>query len=59
MGSQAERTHRKVAAGRPCEVADCGAGQARLQLADPTRRWLADPSAPHSCIDKLGGMVGE
>ena len=59
MGSQAERTHRKVAAGRPCEVADCGAGQARLQLADPTRWWLADPVGPHSHIDRPGGMAGE
>ena len=33
-------------------------GQARLQLADPTRWWLADPVAPHSHIDKLGGTVG-
>ena len=40
----------KVAAGRPSEVQDCGTGQARLQLADPV--------APHSCIDKLGGMRG-
>ena len=59
MGSRVERTRGKAAAGRPSKVADCGTGQARLQLADPTRRWLADPSAPHSCIDKLGGMVGE
>ena len=59
MGSQVERTHRKAAAGGPHEVADCGMGQARLQLADPTRWWLADPMAPHSRIDKLGGMVGE
>ena len=33
MGSRAERTHGKVAAGRPSEVVDCGAGQAKLQLA--------------------------
>ena len=33
----AERTHNKAAAGRPSEVADCRAGQARLQLVDPTR----------------------
>ena len=59
MGSGAERTHSKAAAGRPSEVADCGAGQARLQLADPTRWWLAAPAAPHSRIDKLGGMAGE
>ena len=40
-------------------MADCGTGQARLQLADPTRWWLADPAAPHLHIDKLGGMAGE
>ena len=45
-----ERTHGKVGAGRPSEVADCGMGQARLQLADPT--------APRLRIDKLGGMGG-
>ena len=49
----------KAAAGGPSEVADCGMGQARLQLADPSRWWLADPVAPHSCIDKPGGMAGE
>ena len=32
-------------------MADCGTGQAVQQLADPT--------APHSSIDKLGGMAGE
>ena len=53
------RTHGKVAAGGPSKVADYGMGQARLQLADPTRWWLADPVAPHSCIDKPGGMAGE
>ena len=42
----------KAAAGGPSEVVDCGTGQARLQLADPTRWWLADPMAPHSRIDK-------
>ena len=30
--SQAERTHGKVVAGRISEVADCGAGWAKLQL---------------------------
>ena len=59
MGSGAERTHSKAAAGRPSEVADCGAGQARLQLADPTRWWLADPAAPHLNIDKPGGTAGK
>ena len=58
MGSWAERTHRKAVAGGPLEVADCGMGQARLQLADPTRWWLADPEAPHSHTDKPGGMAG-
>ena len=33
MGSQAERTHSKVETGGPSKVADCGAGQAKLQLA--------------------------
>ena len=51
MGNRAERTRSKVAAGRPSEVADCGAGWARLQLADPV--------APHSHVDKSGGMAGE
>ena len=32
-GSWAERTHSKAAAGRPSEVADCGVGRAKLQLA--------------------------
>ena len=54
-----ERTHRKGEAGGPGEVADCGAGQARRQLADPTRWWLADPAAPHSHIDRPGGTAGE
>ena len=59
LAAGAERTHSKVAAGGPSEVADCGTGQDRLQLADPTRCGLADPVAPHSCIDKPRGMVGE
>ena len=46
-----------TAAGGPTEAVDCGTGQARLQLADPTR--LADPVAPHSHIDKLQGTAGE
>ena len=54
-----ERIPGKVAAGRPSKVEDCGTGEARLQLADPTRWWLADPAAPHSHIDKSGGMAGE
>ena len=32
-GSQEERTCSKVVFGRPSEVADCGAGWAKLQLA--------------------------
>ena len=32
-GSRAQRTRGKVVAGRPSEVADCGAEQAKLQLA--------------------------
>ena len=54
-----ERICGKAAAGGLSEVADCGTGQARLQLADPTRWWLADPAAPHSRIDKLGGTARE
>ena len=54
-----ERTPRKVAAGGPSNVADCGMGQARLQLADPTRWWLPDPAGSLSRIDKPGGMAGE
>ena len=48
----------KAAAGGPSEVADCGTGQARLQLADPTRWLLADPVAAHLRIDKPGGTGG-
>ena len=33
MGSQAERTCGKVAAGGPSKVADCGAGSAKPKLA--------------------------
>ena len=33
MGSRAERTCGKAVAGRPSEVADCGAEWAKLQLA--------------------------
>ena len=51
MGSGAERTHSKAAAGSPSEVADCGTGQARLRL--------ADSAAPHLRIDKPGGIAGE
>ena len=59
QAARVERTCGKAAAGRPSEVVDCRMGQARLQLADPTRRWLADPEAPHSCLDKLAGTAGE
>ena len=45
-----ERTRDKAAAGGPSEEADCGMGQAVRQL--------ADPAAPHSHIDKPGGMAG-
>ena len=40
-GSQAERTHGKVVAGGPSEMADCGAGWAKLQLA--VKQQLEDP----------------
>ena len=55
----AERTHGKTVADGSSEEEDCGARQARLQLADPTRWWLADPVGPHSSIDKLGGTARE
>ena len=51
MDSQGREDCGKVGAGGPSKVADCGMGQARLQLADPT--------APSSCIDKRGGTAGE
>ena len=35
--ARAERTLAKAGASGPSEVEDCGTGQARLQLADPTR----------------------
>ena len=59
MGSWAERTHGKTVADGSSEEEDCGARQARLQLADPTRWWLTDPGAPHLHMDKPGGVVGE
>ena len=43
----------KMVGGRTSEVEDCGAEQAKLQLAgkeqlaDPARRWLADRAVPH------------
>ena len=40
-----------LAAGEPSEMVDCGTGQAVQQL--------ADPAAPHSHLDKLGGTAGE
>ena len=43
MGSRANRTHGKVAAGGP--------GWERQQLVDRV--------VPHSCADKLGGTTGE
>ena len=45
--ASATRTRSRAAAGGPSKVADCGTGQARLQL--------ADPAAPHSRIDMCGG----
>ena len=44
--SRVERTHGKVAAGRPSEVADCRTGQARLQLANPVRRQTVEWGRP-------------
>ena len=60
-----ERTRGKQVAGGLSEVVDCGAGQARLQLAgkeqlaDPLRRRLADWAVPHSHADKPGRTKGE
>ena len=48
MGSQMERMRRKVVAGGPSEVVDCGAAWVRLQLLG--KQQLAD---------KLGGTKGE
>ena len=55
----------KTVAGGPIEAADCGAGQARLQLAskeqleDPARQKLVDLAVPHSHTDIPGGTKGE
>ena len=51
MGSWVERTSSKVVGG--------GLGQARLQLTDPGRQWIADWSVLHSRADKPGGTIGE
>ena len=50
-GSWGREDLQQGGAGGPSEVADCGMGQARLQL--------ADPMAPHSHVDKPRGTVGE
>ena len=53
MGSQAERTRSKVAAGGTSEVADCGAGWAKLQLAgEAAASELGD--RPHNPEFQLG-----
>ena len=59
MGSRVAGTFDKAVADGHSKVVDCGAEWSRLQLADPTRWWLEDPVAPHSCIDKPGGTAGE
>ena len=51
MGTWAERTHSKAAAG--------GLGWVRRQLADPVRQQLVEWAVPHSTVDKPGGMAGE
>ena len=56
MGSGAERTPCKEAAGGSTEVVDCQGGQGCSWLA---RQRLADPAVPHSHADKLGGAKGE
>ena len=55
MGSWEERTPSKAVAGGPSRVADCGVGQARLQLAGKTAAGgLGDrprsPGLPHGEI---------
>ena len=65
MGSLAEKTRDKVVPGGPSKVADCGAGQVRLQLAarqqlvDPARWRLVEQMVPHLLTDKPGGTIGE
>ena len=51
MGSRAERTHSKAAAG--------GLGWVRRQLADPVRQQLVEWAVPHSNVDKPGATTGE
>ena len=51
MGSQGGEDSWQGGSWRTREEADCGMGQARLQL--------ADLAAPHSLIDKPGAMSGE
>ena len=53
MGSRTERTRVKVAAGRHSEVADCGAGWAKLQLAgEAVADGLGD--RPHNPESRCG-----
>ena len=53
MGSLVERTHGKAVAGGPSEVADCGAGWTKLQLAtEATAGGLGD--RPHNPEFQLG-----
>ena len=51
MGSWAEKTCGKAAAGGPRQV--------WWQLVDQARRWLADWAVPHSHADKPGGATRE
>ena len=51
MGSRGREDSRQGGTGGPSKVADCGTGQAG--------QLLADPVAPHSPMDKLGGTAGE
>ena len=55
MGSWVERTGSKAVAGGPSEVADCGVGQAKLQVASEAaaggpRDRLRDPEFLHEEI---------
>ena len=58
MGSQGGEGSQQGGGWRTQRGGGLWRGHARLQLADPTRWWLAATAAPHSCIDKPGGMEG-
>ena len=53
MGIWAESTCHKAVAGRPSEVADCGAWMAKLQV--PERQQLVDPATDHATLSSSVG----